>query len=57
MKDKLVPQKEMEIEFVDFSDLQQLEESIAPIFLLGAAVGGKCDGGAGSGCTCVTPQG
>jgi hypothetical protein len=37
---------------VDFSDLEQIEESIAPIFLV-PAVGGKCDGGPGSGCICM----
>ena len=48
-------EKKMELEVVEFSDLQQLEESIAPIFLLTAAAGGKCSGGSGSGCSCVVP--
>lgn len=44
---------DMDLEVVDFSDLEQLEESIAPIFLIPAA-GGKCgSGGQGPhGCSC-----
>jgi hypothetical protein len=42
----------MELEVVEFTDLEQLEESIAPIFLLAADTGGTCSGGAGSGCIC-----
>ena len=45
----------LDLEVVDFADLEQLEESIAPIFLAVAAVGGSCSGGTGSGCTCVVP--
>jgi hypothetical protein len=55
MKDsKLVrmEEKALELEVVDFADLEQLEESIAPIFLLAEAAGGVCSGGTGSGCTC-----
>lgn len=45
----------LDLEVVDFTDLEQLEESIAPIFLAVVAVGGKCSGGAGSGCICTVP--
>lgn len=44
----------MEIEIVDFSDLEQIEESIAPIFVI-PAVGGSCSGAAPSGCVCNVP--
>ena len=51
-EDKLAKtNRDMDLEIVDFSDLEQIEESIAPIFLI-PAVGGKCSGGTGSGCTC-----
>jgi hypothetical protein len=57
-KDELTVSQEqiLELEVVDFTDLEQLEESIAPVFLLSVAVGGSCSGGAGSGCKCVVPQ-
>ncbi len=45
----------LELEILDFSDIQQLEESIAPV-LLAPGVGGTCSGGAGSGCKCVVPS-
>ncbi len=41
----------MDLEVIDFGDLQVLEEAIAPIFLIPPA-GGTCSGGAGSGCVC-----
>ena len=45
----------LDLEVVEFTDLEQLEEAIAPIFLLGTDAGGKCSGGAGSGCQCIVP--
>jgi len=44
----------MDLEIIDFSDLQEIEESIAPIFLL-PATGGKCSGSPGDGCICHVP--
>ena len=43
----------MDLEVVDFSDLEQIEESIAPIFLI-VPTGGTCTGSSGSGCICHT---
>ena len=56
-KDKsLMPQELLlELEVVEFTDLEQLEEAIAPIFLLAADAGGSCSGGGQSGCRCVVP--
>ena len=44
-----------ELEVVEFTDLEELEESIAPIFLLAADAGGSCSGGGPSGCRGVVP--
>lgn len=41
---------ELELEIVDFSDIEQLEEPIAPIFA--AAAGGVCSAVAAGGCKC-----
>ncbi len=46
----------LELEVLDFSEIEQLEESIAPVMmLLAAGTGGTCSGGKGSGCICVVP--
>lgn len=49
MKDDRDP-RELDLEIVDFSDLEQLEEPIAPIFA--AAAGGVCSAVAAGGCKC-----
>ena len=45
----------LDLDFVDFSDIQELEEAIAPLFLIYVTkVGGSCTGASGSGCSCHT---
>lgn len=42
----------LDLDFVDFTDLERIEESIAPVFAMIRPVGGACGGATGSGCTC-----
>jgi hypothetical protein len=51
--EQLKMKESLELETLDFSNLQLLEDSIAPIFLVAAAAGGVCAaGGTAAGCKC-----